>query len=54
MYINRVRKRRNNMSLEILDKPLMKALLDGTIPFHEVMYAYDIRLHITERKNITA
>ncbi|MGB9780653.1 hypothetical protein [Caldanaerobacter sp.] len=34
------------MSLEILDKPLMKALLDGTIPFHEVMYAYDIRLHI--------
>ncbi len=36
----------DNMSLEILDKPLMKSLLDGTIPFHEVMYAYDIRLHI--------
>jgi hypothetical protein len=36
----------DNMSLEILDKPLMKSLLDGTIPFHEVMYAYDIKLHI--------
>jgi len=34
------------LNVEILNAPLLKALLDGTIPFHEVMNAFDIRTSI--------
>lgn len=34
------------MSLEILDKPLMKALLSEDIPFYELMAAYNIQVSI--------
>ncbi|MEQ2129932.1 hypothetical protein QTP99_08025 [Caldanaerobacter subterraneus KAk] len=33
-------------SINLLDTSLMKALLDETIPFHEVMNAFGIRTHI--------
>ena len=31
------------MNVDILDKPLLKSLMDGTIPFYEVMNAYNIK-----------
>ncbi|WP_026486834.1 hypothetical protein [Caldanaerobius polysaccharolyticus] len=34
------------MAIEILDKPLMQALMNEDIPFHELMAAYDIRVSI--------
>ncbi|MEW9083225.1 hypothetical protein [Caldanaerobacter subterraneus] len=33
-------------SINLLNTSLMKALLDETIPFHEVMNAFGIRTHI--------
>ncbi len=32
--------------MNILDKPLLKSLIDGNISFHEVMNAYNIRTFI--------
>ncbi len=32
--------------MDILDKPLLRSLIDGNISFHEVMNAYDIRTSI--------
>lgn len=32
--------------MDILDKPLLKSLIDGNISFHEVMNAYNIRTSI--------
>lgn len=34
------------MSIDILDKSLLKSLIDGSISFHEVMNAYNIRTSI--------
>lgn len=34
------------MSVDILDKPLFKGLLNENIPFHELMSAYGIRVII--------
>lgn len=34
------------MKFDILDKPLLKSLLDETLSFHEVMNAYNIRTSI--------
>lgn len=34
------------MDINILDRPLFKSLLDKTIPFHEVMNAFNIRASI--------
>ncbi|NLC45034.1 MAG: hypothetical protein GX783_12245 [Clostridiales bacterium] len=31
------------MHFEILEKPLLKSLLDGTIPFYDVMNAYNVK-----------
>lgn len=31
------------MNVDILDKPLLKSLLNETIPFHDVMNAYNIK-----------
>lgn len=35
------------MNVDILDKPLFRSLLNKTIPFHEVMNAYNIKTSIT-------
>ena len=32
--------------IRLLDEPLLKSLMDGTIPFHEVMNAYGINTAI--------
>lgn len=34
------------MPIDLLDKPLLKGLIKGDIPFHELMYAYGIRVII--------
>lgn len=34
------------LDMNILDKPLLKSLIDGNISFHEVMNAYNIRTSI--------
>ena len=34
------------MNINILENPLLKSLLDKTIPFHETMNAYDIKASI--------
>jgi hypothetical protein len=31
------------MNIDILEKPLLKSLIDGTIPFFEVMNAYNVK-----------
>jgi len=34
------------MSIDLLDKPLIKGLMDGVIPFHELMDSFGIRVVI--------
>lgn len=41
------------MKFNILDKPLLKSLLEETIAFHEVMNAYNIRTSIAFNLNST-
>lgn len=36
------------MSVKMLDKQLLRSLLDGTIPFYEVMNTYNIRTVIAD------